>query len=267
MKLWLHVRNSKDDDLNVGLYILGYKESLPFRKIRRCRRLAYGTGNFLALGTRLPGHCNFREPLLIFQTSSYQMRMVISPDFTYYYTSGHGSFWRSRFFVQEWDLDRFGFDELGGILLLVKCFCNLHVGSFSRQMATSTLCLPLRVSCFTAGTAGALRVIWFALWVVLTYWKDPSTEASNFEVVGTISLDSCHNHVDDFMTRQLCMISCTSLSSLQAYTVDSIPAAVRRMHQSPICQPPGVCSTDWVSWAAILGQGWHDGGRQSRFFF
>eukprot|EP00434_Breviolum_minutum_P013135 symbB.v1.2.011576.t1/scaffold781.1/size163279/10 len=65
------------------------------------------------------------EPLLIFQTSSYQMRMVISPDFTYYYTSG---------------------------------------------------------------TAGALR----------------------------------------------------------AYTVDSIPAAVRRMHQSPICQPPGVCSTDWV---------------------
>ena len=61
------------------------------------------------------------------------------------------------------------------------------------------------------------------------------------------------------------MISCTTGHDgrLQAYTVDSIPAAVRRMHQSPICQPPGVCSTDWVSWVSKSCLGWHDGGTKN----
>lgn len=174
MKLWLHVRNSKDDDLNVNLYIWDTKNRFHFVRFE-------GVEGW-------PGaaiSCNFREPLLIFQTSSYQMRMVISPDFTYYYTSGHGSF-LLPFFVQEWDLDRFGFDDLGHILLLVKCFCNLHVGSLSRQMATSTLCPPLCVSCSTAGTAGALRVIWFALWVVLTYCR---------LLYWTIKFWSCRHHL------------------------------------------------------------------------
>ena len=29
-----------------------------------------------------------QRPILIFQTSSYELRMVLSPDYTYYYTSG-----------------------------------------------------------------------------------------------------------------------------------------------------------------------------------
>ena len=147
--------------------------------------------------------CNFREPLLIFQTSSYQMRMVISPDFTYYYTSGHGVSWCLFLCKDEiWiDLERFWWVgapahyPVGQVLFQFGCW-----EFFPEPMATSTLGQSLSVVSCWKPQERLVLFGWFGLHCELVagaffprFIIDPSTEPSNFGVVDTISIDSCHN--------------------------------------------------------------------------